>query len=477
MIILISGCNSSIQESPADSNNPETSVPNNQNDAAETSEEVSQEIPKEPELSHQIELIEVESLQNKLDYVVDGFYADETTLYKLTSDKDSLGFEKVLSSEELNNIGIIQIMYVNDIYYILQDGRLYESSNGNFELIKFDNSLADGEEVIAISLFDQSHYSEFDNALLVNTNLGRTFQIGYIVGINETRDSSLTYNNARDVSDFYEIQEGEYFIKSIGNWDDFFSLTNLGNVYLWGVNSYARLGNGTSSEIKRPLRSESFTTLENNEKIVDFEVTFMNIIYRTNFMNYYATGGLNNILDMTIFTVTTFPMRFPNPYKLDFNNQVKDYFETGELRSGNRRRFAELDDGTKIYWGQSLELSDEQISANEYVELFDFLKAEDEVSMIFLVGEFLVVDTLTSIYFLSNSDPIESLEYKQVDKIVIESRSLPPVSITLNESYSNQRFFDDYSDYIISSDRSFSRVLTPNDDLTEISTLYIKKAQ
>lgn len=429
--------------------------------------ELVEEVIIEPAFFHELNLIEVQYNQIPLTHLTKNYYVTENDIYRLTYTRNVLNFVKVLSTQELLSESISHIITINESYYILQAGNVYYSSRGSFEPVKYDSSIKNDEQILAIS--------QFDEVVIINSNLGRTFYIGEFEGLNTSSKEPSGNTYAIDVSENFNLEMGEYFIKGTRNNGDNFALTNLGNVYIWGQNSFGRHGNGSTNEVNNPFKSENFTIFERGEKIVDFEVNFMAIIYRTNFMNYFAVGGLNNILDTTIFTVSLFPMLFLNPYNLNFNKSINDYFETGNRGMENQRKFANLKNGNAIYWGKSLHNSEDLISANDSEVLFEFLTSEDRVTGMIYVDDLLLVNSKTKIHYLDFNNIGPELSYNNLDLIVTEEIMLDPKKSVLDDTYTSNKLFEEYEGYIISSDPLFNQRLTTNDDLTQFKTIYITK--
>ncbi|VEU81099.1 RCC1 domain-containing protein [Haploplasma axanthum] len=132
-------------------------------------------------------------------------------------------------------------------YHTVYEGSLYQIS------------MSDDELIVKTELGS--------NFGVILTNQGRVFTWGKNtsgeLGIGSTRDTYVT-----DITARFELEESDYIIDvSVGSFH-VLALSNLGNIYVWGSNSYGNLGDGTTTSSKIPLNISSQFNLNSDTRII-----------------------------------------------------------------------------------------------------------------------------------------------------------------------------------------------------------------
>ena len=126
-------------------------------------------------------------------------------------------------------------------------------------------------------LFD-SRIDFFENETISDIELGNNFgsilttnNRVFMWGSNQSGQlgnySTNTSNYPIEITDFFDLETDEVIVDVELGHDNAIALSNLGNVFVWGDNSYFQLGFFTSSRIKKPVKITNLFNLEVDEFI------------------------------------------------------------------------------------------------------------------------------------------------------------------------------------------------------------------
>lgn len=171
----------------------------------------------------------------------------------------------------------------------------YSESTTQFVDITDDYNLEEGEYI--------NHLISCFGSLYSVTSTGKIlFSKSYNISLNINFYGESFTEFANDVTSYFDFQDGDYIIDIDGNDEDRIALTNQGKLYSWGVNKYATLGINYGEFQVYPLKINDALDLSPTDYIVDVSASEHFSIAITHEKKVFVwginlTGGLGYLYD------------------------------------------------------------------------------------------------------------------------------------------------------------------------------------
>lgn len=202
------------------------------------------------------------------------------------------------------------------------------------EITKYFN-LQEGEDIIAV----EAAYAHS----VVSTSYGRVFTFGHGGGGRLATGNASHQWYPYDVTSNFEslLQEGEYLTQLISRNQTNYAISNLNQVYAWGVGSNGMIGDGANTNRLLPVNITTHFDLDENEYIVTIVNGEFNTLAITNTHKVYAWGRIH--LETENQETLTVPTRIDEKFDLDTDEVIVDvalgYYNVGVILTSNGRVF------------------------------------------------------------------------------------------------------------------------------------------
>jgi uncharacterized repeat protein (TIGR02543 family) len=154
-----------------------------------------------------------------------------------------------------------------------------------------------------------------------------------------------------DITNYFDLLPGEKIIQIDLGYYHSMALTNLGNVYTWGINNYGQLGNFSTINSNIPINIRSYFNLSSLEIITKISAGYWHNGVITNFGNVYTWGynshGRLGRQTSYLHPFYSIPKNVTSQFNLGYGETITD------LSLGGWHSMALSSYGTVYTWGNN----------------------------------------------------------------------------------------------------------------------------
>jgi uncharacterized repeat protein (TIGR02543 family) len=139
------------------------------------------------------------------------------------------------------------------------------------------------------------------------------------LGKNDIVDSKTPYQ----ITSFFELKEGEKIIKIDAESDNSSAITSDNRLFIWGENYFGQIGNGSTTDQKKPLDITGRFSLESDENIALFSQGYSHSATLTSKGRLFTWGyNLNGQLGNQSTASQNIPIEITSFYNLNTNEKI-----------------------------------------------------------------------------------------------------------------------------------------------------------